>query len=69
MHASRFLLGALALTFLVAGFGCKTGKSGAPPVSNPIVTFTPPDREDVFPDETETEEAEGDGGEDFATEE
>lgn len=68
MHVSRFLFGALALSFLVAGFGCKTGKSGAPPVSNPIVTFTAPDREDVFPDESETEEA-GAGGEEFGSEE
>lgn len=69
MHASRFLLGALALSFMVAGLGCKTGKGGTPPVASPIYTFTAPEREDVFPDESETEEEEGAGDEDFATEE
>jgi len=68
MYASRFVLGVLALSLLVAGFGCKTGKSGKVPTASPMVSFTAPDREDVFPDEDA--EAEG-GGEsaDSATEE
>jgi len=57
MYASRFVIGAVALSLLVAGFGCTTGKSGKIPVASPMVVFAPPEREDVFPDEdTSTEE-------------
>lgn len=57
MYASRFVLGVLALSLLVAGFGCKTGKSGKVPVASPISSFVMPEREDVFPDE----DSEGEG--------
>ncbi|HUQ04233.1 MAG TPA: hypothetical protein VM261_17155 [Kofleriaceae bacterium] len=64
MHASRFLLGALALSLLIAGSGCKVAP-GKVPVASPITTFEAPDREDVFPDE---DAAEGDAaaGGDFS---
>lgn len=68
MYASRFVLGVLALSLLVAGVGCKTGKSGKIPTASPLSTFSQPDREDIFPDEEAEAEGEGDGA-DSATEE
>jgi hypothetical protein len=63
--ASRFLVGALALSLLVAGFGCKVAP-GKVPVASPITRFEAPEREDVFPDEGEAEGDAADAGGDFA---
>jgi hypothetical protein len=57
MHASRLFLGAIALSLLVAGFGCKVAP-GKVPVVSPMTSFEAPDREDVFPDEGEADEGE-----------
>lgn len=59
MYASRFVLGGpflLALSLLVAGFGCKTGKAGKVPVASPMSTFEKPEREDIFPEDEEVTE-------------
>ncbi len=61
MHASRFLIGALALFLMVGGFGCKVAP-GKVPVVSPITKFEPPDRDDVFPDENASEEGADEGG-------
>jgi hypothetical protein len=66
MYASRFVLGALALSLLVAGFGCKTGKGGKVPTASPMTSFAPPDADEILPeddtDETDAIEPTDDAG-------
>ena len=50
MHATRFVLGTLALALALGSFGCKTGRSGKVPVASPMTQFVAPERDDIFPD-------------------